>query len=444
MKKYLISRASCRGSRSPSGSLRSPPSVPLPLAMFYFLLAGLVMSTPLQASEFDLQQGLRAETETWMFHLGARLALDGRYYDSTNVRDSEIDFEIRDLRLDGQSEDALSFRIVADLKGVETDYGLREAWLSMDLGDQFRLTGGVIPISIGIESSFERADYSFSGFGFPSYLDSRTDLGLKLEGELKDGLFSAVLDLAAGEGFDQNGKKRSDPQISTRLVSYPLLGMKYVGGVFGSLGASYTPDYDGYLDVATPLRNNVFKVGRLDGSSSQFFSWGGGVDAGLVRFTLERVQGSIDDLKVPGGGKESLEDQIISWETTLTWRINGEPYDSRPFRQRRSAFPSTDNGDGASHESEVERCRWGQFEIILRYANADIDRDFFDLGFTDEMTSSQEFRTFTGGVNWEWSKNLRVSVEVFRTIADQRPAVFETGEDSSRDTSGVLRLQYQF
>ena len=55
----------------------------------------------------------------------------------------------------------------------------------------------------------------------------------------------------------------------------------------------------------------------------------------------------------------------------------------------------------------------------MRYSNGDIDRDFFDLGFTDYVHSSQEFRSFTAAVNWYPVRNLKVGAAVTRTIAQR-------------------------
>ena len=83
----------------------------------------------------------------------------------------------------------------------------------------------------------------------------------------------------------------------------------------------------------------------------------------------------------------------------------------------------------------------GAFELALRYSNADIDRDFFLLGFTNYATSSQEFRVLSGALNWYPVRNVRVTFQVDRTIADQQPFAFGNGD---RDTSYVIRLQYRF
>ena len=110
---------------------------------------------------------------------------------------------------------------------------------------------------------------------------------------------------------------------------------------------------------------------------------------------------------------------------------------SRPFRLRQGRF------------REVPRrplylapeTGFGAVELSLRYANGDIDREFFELGMTDFTTSSQEFRTFATAVNWYATRNLRVSLQVARTIADQRPRAFDS---HGRDTSVLIRVQYSF
>jgi phosphate-selective porin len=87
----------------------------------------------------------------------------------------------------------------------------------------------------------------------------------------------------------------------------------------------------------------------------------------------------------------------------------------------------------------------GALELAVRYANADIDRDFQLFGFIarhpggsgpENFKSSQEFRTFTIGLNWDPTAYLRVSGEIVRTLADQHPSAFDS---HGRDTSGLVR-----
>jgi phosphate-selective porin len=119
--------------------------------------------------------------------------------------------------------------------------------------------------------------------------------------------------------------------------------------------------------------------------------------------------------------------------------ISGEPYDSRPFRQRdgragpfpaRPLWGDTDQPRG-----------WGAWELAARYSNGDIARELSDLGYVDFSEASQEFRSMVGALNWFPSEDLRFTLQVVRTIADQFPQSFG---NQGRDTSWVFRTQWTF
>ncbi|MDY6973505.1 MAG: porin [Thermodesulfobacteriota bacterium] len=379
-------------------------------------------------------------------HLGGLIALDFLNYDSRNARHSGFRLDRALVVLDGSLCPKETWRLAGDLKGVDTRYGLDEAWFSHEAKRWLRVTTGLIKIPLGVEYSIGEARIPFVGYAFPSFLDGRTDLGVRMDGEIREGLFSYDLTVAAGEGFDLFGQKRDDPQVSARVVVYPFrnadgsfngLGcnIPVISGIFMGGACSYTPSFDGHLDVANPLRNKLFNTRRLDADSSRFFHFCFGIDAGPFRIYAEKVQGSLFDLKTEGG-EEDLEDQITAWEVAFSWMVTGEHYDSRPFRrrERRKDLPAKPFG------TRQDARDFGALEVAVRYSNADIDRDFFEFNLTDYTLSSQEFRAFTAAVNWHPTGNVRVTAEVVRTIADQDPEVFDF---QGRDTSCVLRLQYR-
>lgn len=104
--------------------------------------------------------------------------------------------------------------------------------------------------------------------------------------------------------------------------------------------------------------------------------------------------------------------------------ITGEHYDGRIFGQH-GVSPTGPNA----------------WEVAVRYANADIDRDFYDFGLTDYSRSSQEFRSLTATLNWYATPNLRLSLGFLHIIADDDIAALD---DGGRDTAGVFRVQYRF
>ena len=379
------------------------------------------------------------------------LAVDYVGYDRRNVRDSGFRYDRAVIRIEGQVGPLLRWRIAPDLLGIDTRYGLEEAWVSFERDTRLRATLGLIKIPMGVETTLPLEELPFVGYAFPAFLDGRTDIALELDGEFREGFLSYDLAATLGEGFDPNGQARNEPQFSAKLVAYPWRGSEYtisvlgfelpvLSGFFAGVGYSYTPTYDGELDVANSLRNKLFDTPDMEAGSSHYLHFSWGLDAGPVRLLHEFFRnGSILDLELEDGTETDLEDQIGGWAASASWMLTGETYDSRPFRQRNGksgpfpAKPMYQHGDRSKG--------LGALELAFRYANADIDRDFFLLGFTDFETSSQEFRTAEGAVNWYLSEQLRLSFQVVRTIADQRPAVFDS---HGRDTSYVVRAQFRF
>lgn len=398
-------------------------------------------------------RGLRAD-------LDGLFALDGVIYDSRNSRDSEVRFDRALLGGTAQWREIVEARALFDLAGIDTRDGVWEAWAAARHERVARLSAGLLPIALGVEDSFSEGARPLPGYpSFASFLSGRADLAVELDGEWREGLLSFDLSYAFGHGFDRLGQHRGDPQVAVRALSYPLrfadasvdvgpYHLPLLSGFFVSFGYAWLLDYDAQLDVATPLRNKLFDTERLDGRGGANWHLGFGVDFGPLRIVHETVKGGIRDLLLPNGIREDIEgDEITSWHVLVAWRITGEPYDSRPFRQRdlRRPTPPRRPLDGAG-----EARGWGALELAARYANADIDRDLQLFGLVapnpsvtgpEPFRSSQEFRTFSAGLNWDPTAYLRVSGEVVRVIADQHPAAFDS---HGRDTSGLVRVQYAF
>lgn len=440
---------------------RPPPALVSPV----LVLVALMVAPGAPAADGPLrvspEQGVVLEDpeRELRVDLDGRFALDWVQYDSRNERDPQLRLDRALLGASASWREFFEARVVADLQGIDTAYNLWEAWASARRGRTVRLSAGLLPLPLGVEHSFREGSRSLVGFpGFPAFLTGRTDVALELDGELWEGLFSYDLSAALGEGFDVKGQRRGDPQLAGRVTVYPLRWVEasfevgpyafpLLSGLFASVAYAWTPDYDGELDVATRLRNDLFDTGRLDGEESRYLHWGVGIDFGPIRIVHEVVRGGILDVRAPSGMRVDLDDQITSWQLLASWRITGEPYDSRPFRQR-----DTRRHPEPRHPVGGDSPGIGMWEVAFAYANADIDRRFQELGFIpinpdappgedEPFSSSQEFRTATAALNWYPTSYLRLSAEVVRTIADQYPAVFDS---HGRDTSWLLRVQYAF
>jgi hypothetical protein len=420
------------------------------------VLAWLVVAAPGSAEphgelgpfDWNLSEGIFYEDAAREVRIDAegRAAFDYLQWDDRNTRDTQARVDRALLGVRASLGKYADVRVIADPIGIDTPYNLWEAWASLSPDRYARVTAGLLPISFGVEHTLGEAAQGLPGRpGFLAFLTGRTDWALRLDGELGDGLLYYDLTGALGSGFDLFGQKRGDPQLSGRLMSHPFRWLPWkvdvgpytiplASGLFANLAYAWASDYDGHLDVATPLRNKLFDVERLDGDEASFFVFSFGVDLGPFRVIHETTRGTIKRVLLPGGTREDFDDQISSWQLVGAWRVTGEPYDSRLFDRRdalrpdRPAKPITDGGIGA-------------VELAVRYANADIDREFFIRGFTSEGISSQEFRQIAGAVNWDPTASVRVAAEVVRILADGFPAVFDS---HGRDTSYLLRVDIHF
>lgn len=397
-------------------------------------------------------EGLTVEHGVHRLHAGGVFALDYRHYDSRNARDSGFRADRAVVRVDGRHGDAWRWRVGADLRGTDTRTNLEEAWLSFAPARAFRISAGLLQMPLGVDDAPAEEDLAIIGYSSGSYIDFRTDLGIRIDGEVADGALYWAGTAAFGEGFDLTGRVQDDPRLSLQLVAFPFrpLGVDPLAGFYLSGAVAWTDGYRGDLAILTPLDNTAFFVGDLDAARARTFHLAIGIDAGPVHVSVESVPGETFEqwfgsgsgyFGVPTPTGDQDFDQVGTWELTARWTITGEPYDSRPFavrerRGRAGPFPARPVFGGEPDARGI-----GAIEAVFRYANADIDRGFFEAGFTNEMLSSQEFRTITGAVNWHLTRGARVSAQVVRTIADGAPAAFGGG---GRDTSFVLRAQLDF
>ncbi len=420
------------------------------VALAATLLLGACATAPVP--RLSPSEGLVVKHGVHRLHAGGVVALDYRQYDSRNTRDSGLRADRVVARVDGRHGDAWRWRVGADLRGTDTRTNLEEAWLAYAPARAFRVSAGLLQMPMGIDDAVAEEDLAIVGYSSGSYIDFRTDLGVRIDGEVGDGALYWAATAAFGEGFDLTGGVQDDPRLALQLVAFPFraLAVAPLAGFYLSGAVAWTDGYRGDLAILTPLDNRAFLVRDLDADRSRTFHLAIGIDAGPVHVSVESVPGeTFEQWFGSGSGYFGVDtptgpqdfDQVGTWELTARWTITGEPYDSRPFgarehRGRAGAFPARPVFGGDPDTRGI-----GAIEAVFRYANADIDRGFFEAGFTDETLSSQEFRTITGAVNWHLTRGARVTAQIVRTIADGAPAAFGSG---GRDTSFVLRAQVDF
>ncbi len=404
--------------------------------------------------DFDLVRGVRFQGPDGVprLRVGGRIHLTSYLYDDRNQRDSEVGVENGELRLDGAALGRAWLRVVADLDGRRTRDGLTEATISSGRLPGVRATFGLQKIPLGIEASIPDDELPFIGPAFSTWLVERTDLSLRLDGEVLGGFIGYDAGWSFGEGFDVEAQRVDDSRLSLRLVLYPFTAdallpasdgsWRYAEGLFISSSYAYENSFRRTIAIETPSRNRLFQTSSLDADSAEWWQFGWGLDAGRVRLIHEWAIGSLHGLETTTGSVD-LRDQLTTMAATLSVRLYGKPpaYDSHPFHKRPD-LPSVDWCPPEKERPPFAPVRFpGEVELAVRYANGDIDRRLFELGLADFAVSSQEFRTFTASVSLRPSPTLRIIIEGTRVIADQNPAAYDS---HGRDTSFALRFEVLF
>jgi hypothetical protein len=393
----------------------------------------------LQANAGDwtasLQDGLRwtSSEEKFKFHGGGVLAADGMVHETDEHPDSGFYVTLAKPIIEASYDDAWHLRLAGDLVGTRTANSFYEAFVAWDGLSWLRVSGGLQPLPLGLEAGFYPEDLSLFSHSFSYYLDYSTDWALRAQGQRGEGLFEWDAAYGLGEGFDASGRSARGPQVLARGFVRPLRGWakqdeailkRIAGGFFFGAGYVYSWDWDGELIVRSPVGTRLFDTASFEADSSRFLTLSLGFEVGPVRIYVDDTQGGYFGADTPVRADHDLADQTTSWQITGSWMIKGGDYDGRIFGQH-SLHPPGPNA----------------WEIAVRYANADIDRDFFLFGLTDYTMSSQEFRSLTATLNWYAAPNLRLSLGFLRVIADDDIAALDYG---GRDTAGVFRVQYRF
>jgi hypothetical protein len=388
--------------------------------------------------QYKMLRGLNTEWKGWTIHLGGQLAADAITYDKDNKKDSGLRWETVNLRITGNYNNKFHFFIEPDLLGIDTKNNLYEAWAGWDITPALQVKAGQIQVALNSEFATRPEDFPTIDYGFSSYLDGRYDLGLQVQGLLWDNTIWYQGSATAGQGFDLDGNRKSDPQVSIRAVVFPMqaLGYNFMKGGFLGLGLAWSPDYDDEVFLQTPLRSTVLTTEDLDGDSARWIHTEFGWYWGAFRMGAERVAGEIQDVKVGNATPQDF-DQLTSWSAYASWNITGE---RMRWEQGRWLSPVL-NGGPEDKKQIFDFLKFldplGCIEVAFRYSNADIDRGLFDSGLTTYDPSTQEVRTATLNLNWYPQPGLKITAGWVKTIADHE---LSTLGGTNRDSSFILRM----
>ncbi len=249
------------------------------------------------------------------------------------------------------------------------------------------------------------------------------DLGVLFSGKI--GAFEYDLGAFNGAGravVDNNDEK----DVAARIRVPPFEGLRL--GVAGTVGEVDTVSLAGAGGTALDLTTTELQINFLDSTAGTVdglrtrlgaeLTWlweSFGLRAEWVRRTDTVTQGTLDEDDV----------DTTAWNLSVTWLLTGEKKTLEARIVPKSSF--TEGG-------------WGAFELAVRAAGLEIDDEIFSAGVAPQAGNADKVTTFTAGINWYLTRNVRISPNF--VIEKFNEDITSHTEDTFK--GGLVRFQIDF
>jgi phosphate-selective porin OprO and OprP len=348
--------------------------------------------------DFRLQVGLLVQAD-------GRFALDD---DRSQVIDTFAGRRIRPY-LRGRIARRFEFYLNPDFAGGTLV--LQDAYLDTIFAPPFRVRVGKGKTPFGMERLHSASNLLFMERALPTTLAPNRDIGVQVLGDISGGLVSYLAgvmngvpdggsaDVDAADGKDVSGRLIVRP-FNRAAATSPLrgLGLAISGSTGDQSGAAALPT------LRTPtLQQTYFTYqagATADGTRTRyspqawyfFRSFGGWAE--YVHTDTPVRRGTV----VTDVAKEA-------WQIAGAWVLTGEAATDLPAGVRpRNNF-------------DYQNGHWGAFQLAARYQTLRVD----DAAFTAQLAAadaSREAQSWTLGLNWYATGNVRYTLNVERTVFD--------------------------
>ncbi len=336
---------------------------------------------------------------------------DGRFFPSSAAVPTVDNLLIRRARpiIEAAVGRYFEFRLMPDFGG--TSPTIFDAYWDGKFAPEFTVRAGKFKPPVGLERLQSATDVVFAERGLPTNLVPSRDIGLQFSGDVSEGLFAyqvgifnGVPDLANG-GDDLSDAK----DFAARVFVQPFrvgafrpfgFGIAASTGIErGSTTASGLPTYRTpgqqalfrYNSSATTPASNAYADGKRTRISPQGYYYTGPLGL-LGEYVVSRNE-------VTRAG-ETAELEHTAWQAVGSFFLPGEKAGYRTPAPRRP-FDLTDGGLGA-------------VELVARYGELSLDQASFPV-YATITSSAQEARAWGVGVNWHFTRAVRVGVDYERT-----------------------------
>ena len=336
---------------------------------------------------------------------------DGRVFPGTDFTAGIDNLLIRRARpiIEATVGRYFEFRLMPDFGGASPT--IFDAYWDGKFAPQFIVRAGKFKPPVGLERLQSATDIAFAERGLPTNLVPSRDVGLQVSGDISEGLlayqvgvFNGVPDLANG-GDDLSDAKDFAARVFLqpfRTGSLRGLGLGVAGSAGlerGTSGATGLPAYRTpgqqtffrYNSSTTTPANNVFANGKRQRLSPQTYFYTGPLGL-LGEYVVTR------NAVTRAGATADLEH--TAWQGIGSLFLTGEkagfrsPTPKKPF--------------------DLKEGGYGALELVARYGQLSLDEASFPV-FATSTASAQKAKAWGVGVNWHFTRAVKVAVNYERT-----------------------------
>lgn len=336
---------------------------------------------------------------------------DGRFFPSSNAVPVVDNLLLRRARpiIEATVGRYFEFRLMPDFGG--TSPTIFDAYWEGKFAPEFTVRAGKFKPPLGLERLQSATDVVFAERGLPSNLVPSRDIGLQLSGDVSEGflayqvgVFNGAADLANG-GDDLSNAKDFAARVFVQPFksgSFRPLGFGLAastGFERGTTTSSGLPSYRTpgqqtlfrYSSSTTTPASNVYADGQRTRLSPQGYYYSGPLGL-LGEYVISRNEVTRDGV--------TAELEHTAWQAVGSFFLTGEkagfrsPAPRKPFDLKEGGF--------------------GAVELVGRYGELSLDDASFPTYAT--LTSSvQAAKAWGVGINWHFTRAVKVSVDYERT-----------------------------
>ncbi len=376
--------------------------------------------------------------------------VDGAFLTDDYAGDPPDTWQVSRARptIEGTLGGIYDFKFMPDFGNGKTV--LQDAYVRARFLPGFQLTAGKFKSPVGLERLQSASDLRFVARAFPTQIAPNRDIGLQVGGDFADQRVTYAVaylngsnDGSSSDSFSPSDKDaNSAKEWAGRLFTLPFAESDVFAlrGLGIGIASTYT-DQEGTTSQTllptykTEAQSNFFQYRTgatatiANGSrvrlAPQLYYY-----AGPFGLMAEYTQESQDVSRFAGAAYREGTMDNYAWQVAAYWFLTGEEESFKGFKPNR-IFSLADH-------------TWGAWELAARYNVLNLDNAAFQGGadsFADPNTQASKASTWTLGVNWYLSENVKWVLNYEQTSFDGGAA---GGTDRIDEKAFLTRLQLAF